>query len=396
MEGFDLDLFISDDGTFFSTRKVYRKKDKKVFCLKISKEVLEEENRQLIENEFLLMKNLKHPNIIKYISSYWDDNKFYILTEFVDGGNLKSKITQKLSEQEILKILVQILEGLNCLHSHNIVHQNLKPENILFTKSGQIKITNFRYAKVIEKSVLPPLSSVDNSIFIAPEINLNQPYGTASDIWSIGVIAYLLATQILPLNGSTQKEMIEGQIVLKTDFIHLEGQFSSNFKYIVNKMLIKLPGLRPAAQQLLFTIKGQFPILQTKNQFLSAQIPKYSRQIEKKFSSNPPPNRIEVNSKSSNEIESNSHSPIQIEKNSESSAKFQNLKYARNWMHLLRILIQSMLEIDFERRPTTAQCLTLPCLLNIATIPIPDFNLAETQPEQGRERLEFGEIHDLL
>jgi serine/threonine protein kinase len=77
------------------------------------------------------MKECNHPNLIQFIESFNYEQKFCIVMEFADDGNLTQNISQNLSELEVLQILCQILEGLKYLHSKNIVHRDLKPENIL-------------------------------------------------------------------------------------------------------------------------------------------------------------------------------------------------------------------------------------------------------------------------
>jgi calcium/calmodulin-dependent protein kinase I len=102
--------------------------------------------------------------------------------QFAEGGNLVPTIIQALQEQEIAEILVQILEGLNYLHSKNIVHKNLKPENILFLKNGKIKIAEIRFAENVEFSTILEKVSSDTFPYIVPELYLNEPYEAPCDI----------------------------------------------------------------------------------------------------------------------------------------------------------------------------------------------------------------------
>jgi serine/threonine protein kinase len=114
-----------------------------VFCLKTSNRPVPQAERSKYEDEYNLMKNFDHPNIPKCESCFWNEDQFCIVVELIDGGSLLNKVQEKLNELQIIEILVQILEGLNYLHSKKVFHRDLKPNNLLLTRNGQIKIGGF-------------------------------------------------------------------------------------------------------------------------------------------------------------------------------------------------------------------------------------------------------------
>lgn len=145
------------------------------------------------------------------------------------------KLEQQLNEEEILQILVQILDGLDYLHHQNIIHRDLKLENILLTKNGQIKLADFGFSKEIDTSMVSKLTFCGTLPYISPEIYLNKFYGKPSDIWAVGVIGYFLSTQYLPFNARTQEEF--NQIVVHAHPNSLGVNFSKTFNDLIINML---------------------------------------------------------------------------------------------------------------------------------------------------------------
>jgi serine/threonine protein kinase len=177
---------ILGSGTFGTAMKFTRKLDGKEICIKMSN-IVNDHKRKIMEKE---IKNLNHPNIIEFYTCFMYQNKIGIVMELADGGNLLRKTKEVLSEYEILIILVQILNGLQYLHARHIVHLDLKPENILLTKDNEIKICDFGLSKFLEQSIVSHLTFAGTTHYISPEVYLDGPGGTPSDIWSLGVIGY--------------------------------------------------------------------------------------------------------------------------------------------------------------------------------------------------------------
>lgn len=201
MDGYKLEALPIGSGTFGNTFKAIREEDEKEVCIKISNDIEDEADRKQMEQEFELISQIKHENIIEFYSSFWMGPKFCIVLELADG-NLREKIEAKLNEHEIIEILVQILFALQHFHSQKIIHRNIKLENILL-KQGQIKIAESGFTKTLNTQ----LTSAVNLNYLAPETFSNEKGDITRDIWSVGVIIYLLAAQKFPLMLITKKKL---------------------------------------------------------------------------------------------------------------------------------------------------------------------------------------------
>jgi serine/threonine protein kinase len=162
--------------------------------------------------------------------------------EFANCGSLQDQVDQKLGEQQIIEILVQLLEGLKYLHQHKIFHRDLKPANILFI-NGNLKIADFGMARSIDKTVASQVTQGGSQPFMPPEMFLNKKRGLLSDIWSAGVIVYYLATQKLPFDSE--------DAIKKSEPAPLPNTFTTDFKNLILVMLNKNILDCPSAEALL-------------------------------------------------------------------------------------------------------------------------------------------------
>ncbi|KYR01992.1 putative protein serine/threonine kinase [Tieghemostelium lacteum] len=155
----------------------------------------------LISKEISIVKYLDHPNIIKMYDCFCTEQNVYIIMEYVRGYELFDEIVQRkyLSELESRTIIHQILNALSYLHTKNIAHRDLKPENIKFLTTdanSPIKVLDFGFARYLSKnddqencSQSLPVGTLG---YESPEILLNKANNCASDIWSLGIICYIL------------------------------------------------------------------------------------------------------------------------------------------------------------------------------------------------------------
>ena len=165
-----------------------------------------------IKKEVDILHQIDHPNIIQLYEVYETKLEVILVLELVSGGELFDYISEKdhLSEEEASAFIKQILDGVEHLHSKNIAHLDLKPENIMLLNknSTRIKLIDFGLAQMIgpNSNIRAMMGTAE---FIAPEIVSYEPLSLATDMWSIGVITYILLSGASPFLGDEQQETYE-------------------------------------------------------------------------------------------------------------------------------------------------------------------------------------------
>ncbi|ESQ30749.1 hypothetical protein EUTSA_v10011509mg [Eutrema salsugineum] len=160
-----------------------------------------------IKREIRTLKVLKHPNIVRIHEVLASKTKIYMVLECVTGGDLFDRIVSKgkLSETEGRKLFQQLIDGISYCHNKGVFHRDLKLENVLLDAKGHIKITDFGLSALPqhlrEDGLLHTTCGSPN--YVAPEVLANKGYdGAASDIWSCGVILYVILTGCLPFDDT--------------------------------------------------------------------------------------------------------------------------------------------------------------------------------------------------
>ncbi|KAJ6247844.1 serine/threonine-protein kinase dclk3 [Anaeramoeba flamelloides] len=201
------------DGTFSVVRKAQHKFTNKTYAVKILKKSQLDNQKQLIANEIEILGNLDHPNVIKMKEIFDTPKKIFIVMEYVSGGELFNKLQQveKFSEHKTAKIIKMILLALQYLHKNKIVHRDLKPENLLYTEENDeiiVKLTDFGLSKILSSRDMMT-TACGTPYYVAPEIIKREPYGPSVDIWSTGVIIYVLLTGCAPFYDDSIPKMFD-------------------------------------------------------------------------------------------------------------------------------------------------------------------------------------------
>jgi len=180
----------------------------------------------------------------------------YLILEFASGGELFDAIVKKgsYSETDAAKIIRQILEAIQYVHNHGIAHRDLKPENLLLVQSetGEdiIKIADFGLSKDFGAEQLQ--TSCGTPDYVAPEVLMGEPYDMGVDIWSIGVISYVLLCGFPPFYGDSQKELFENIMNGTYDFPDPEWtEVSDQAKDFIKKILVVDVEKRASAEECL-------------------------------------------------------------------------------------------------------------------------------------------------
>ena len=209
-----------------------------------------ENNDEEVLNEVNILKKIDHKNIIKIFEFYIDDNNYYLVTEYCKGGELFVLLRKiKLTEIQVAYIMFQLFSAINYCHKMKIIHRDLKPENILITKNNKgfirIKICDFGTSQIFQKGEVQ-YSIVGSLLYMAPEI-IEKKYNFKCDLWSCGVIMYLLLTTRFPFYGDNNKEKMESILHKEYNTKYLE-KFSENTKDLLRKLLEKEPKQRINAE----------------------------------------------------------------------------------------------------------------------------------------------------
>ena len=166
----------------------------------------ESQTQARFQREALATSELSHPNIVSVLDVGTDHGLPYMVMEYVDGPDLKDYIRENspLDLREVIQIMDQILSAVALAHKHNVIHRDLKPQNILIDKIGNIKIAYFGIAVALNQSSITQTNSVMGSVhYMSPEQTRGGLVTRQSDIYSLGIILYELITGTVPFNGDT-------------------------------------------------------------------------------------------------------------------------------------------------------------------------------------------------
>ena len=171
-----------------------------------------------VKNEVEILKIANHPNIIKLHSVFESVYYIYIIMEYCAGGDLFSYLEQrqfKLKEERAAQIIQQLSTAVYFLHEYGIIHRDLKPENILMTDTSdtaKIKLLDFGLGKMVGPNELCE-EFFGTLSYVSPEVLQSKPYNKSVDLWSIGVITYLLVSGFLPFDDENSEKEIARQTI---------------------------------------------------------------------------------------------------------------------------------------------------------------------------------------
>lgn len=166
------------------------------------------------KKEVDVLKKMKHSNITEFFESFIYNSKLYIVMEHADGGDLSAAITRRKSssqhwpEEEVMRIFVQICLALKHVHNHNVLHRDLKSQNIFLTSKGIVKLGDFGISKVLEDYEAIAQTQIGTPYYLSPEICDSRPYGRPSDIWALGVVLYELLALELPFQAQSLPALV--------------------------------------------------------------------------------------------------------------------------------------------------------------------------------------------
>jgi len=189
--------------------------------------------------------------VVQYVESFEDEKYLYIVMEYCSGQELFKHIEQKVkfTEQEAASIIYKIIEALNHIHSLGIVHRDLKPENIMIDDEGNPKLLDFGLSKNTQGNSLLLKSVVGSKLFMAPEMLSAMPHTFTCDMWSLGIILFIMLSGSYPFDTrNLEHEIQETPIVF---YPTMWKGISQTGKDFVMDLLDKNPVSRISAKKAL-------------------------------------------------------------------------------------------------------------------------------------------------
>ncbi|TKS80622.1 Mitogen-activated protein kinase kinase kinase kinase 5 [Collichthys lucidus] len=244
-------------GTYGEVYKARNKQNGELAAIKVIK-MEPEDDFSIIQQEIVIVKSCKHPNIVAYYGSYIRSNKLWICMEFCGGGSLQDvyHVTGPLSEPQIAYICREMLQGLDYLHAQKKIHRDIKGANILLNDQGEVKLADFGISAQITATLARRMSFIGTPYWMAPEVaavELKGGYNELCDIWSVGITAIELAELQPPMFDVHPLRVLF--LMSKSGYqppkLKDKSKWSSMFYNFVKAMLVRNPKKRPSASKML-------------------------------------------------------------------------------------------------------------------------------------------------
>lgn len=245
-------------GTYSVVRVAQHIESKKLYAAKVIDKNLMRGREHLVRNEVVVLRRISTgcDHILSMVDYFETESSLYFITELCRGGELFDRVYEKrqLEESEAAKIIREVSEGVCYLHSHGIVHRDLKLENVLFkNKSDAIRIADFGLSRIVDEEHLKVLmTTCGTTSYMAPEIFTKQGHGKPVDIWAIGILTYFVLAGYTPFEAETPAQ--ERQAILKGEYDFSDScwdQVSDSAKNFIGQCLQAKPEERITATQCL-------------------------------------------------------------------------------------------------------------------------------------------------
>ncbi|ROL50411.1 Striated muscle preferentially expressed protein kinase [Anabarilius grahami] len=208
----------------------------------------EPESKQAVLQEYDILKSLHHEKVMALHEAYVTPRYLVLISECCSGKELLYSLIDRFrySEDDVVAYIVQILQGLDYLHSRRILHLDIKPENIIVTYMNVVKIIDFGSAQTFNplflKQFCPPIGTLD---YMSPEMLKGDVVGPPADIWSIGVLTYIMLSGRLPFTENGPAETEARIQAAKFDLSKLYQNVSQSASLFLKKILCSYPWARP-------------------------------------------------------------------------------------------------------------------------------------------------------
>uniref|UniRef100_A0A3Q1FKQ6 Serine/threonine-protein kinase Nek2 n=1 Tax=Acanthochromis polyacanthus TaxID=80966 RepID=A0A3Q1FKQ6_9TELE len=256
-------LYTIGSGSYGRCQKIRRKTDGKILVWKeLDYGTMAESEKQMLVSEVNLLRELKHPNIVRYYDRIIDrtNTMLYIVMEYCEGGDLSSLISRcikerrYLEEQFILRMMAQLTLALKECHRRSdgratVLHRDLKPANIFLDSKQNVKLGDFGLARILNHDTSFAKTFVGTPYYMSPEQINRMSYNEKSDIWSLGCLLYELCALSPPFTAYNQRELAEK--IREGKFRRIPFRYSEELNTLLGKMLYLKDYLRPSVESIL-------------------------------------------------------------------------------------------------------------------------------------------------
>ena len=262
------------EGSYSTVYKVRRKADLKMYALKkVKLKNLSEKEKQNALNEIRILASIKSDHIITYKEAFIEEKEkiLCLVTEFANKGDLFQKITyfkqmqKSFEEKDIWNIFIQILQGLKCLHDHNILHRDLKSANIFLFNNNLAKIGDLNVSKVTKNGI--GHTQTGTPYYASPEVWNDESYTNKSDIWSLGCVLY----EMICLTPPFKAESMDGLYhkIIKGKYNKIPEKYAKELNEVLKLLFNVNPKERPSCDELLKNsiIKNKIEFFEENNKF---------------------------------------------------------------------------------------------------------------------------------
>ena len=247
-------------GAFGSAYKVFNKNNNNIYVMKkIPKHSVSNEKMKKFKNEAKILSSFSNEHIVKYCESFYSKNSFNIVMEYCDGSTIKSYIDNHKSNNHLINkdtiytFILDICEGLKEIHSKNIIHKDLKPDNLFLTNDLRVKLGDFGISKRLYDSRDYARTCFGPIMYMAPEEIRRQKYNYKIEIWSLGCVIHELCT--LEICFQNPQNITEGRY--KKINVNYYGDFLQN---LIDALLNQDYHKRPSAEEIIgFINKKEIP-----------------------------------------------------------------------------------------------------------------------------------------
>ncbi|KAL8491033.1 hypothetical protein ACS0TY_022883 [Phlomoides rotata] len=209
---------------------------------------------QCLHNEVKLTQLVSgHPNVVGVFDVYEDDEFLHVVLEYCGGGDLLERVSTRpaFSESEARRVMIPLMEAITHCHRNGVAHRDIKPENILFNSYNELKLADFGSAECFGNGGLMS-GIVGTPYYVAREVLAGCEYDETVDVWSAGVILYIMLSGIPPFYGESVTEIFEAVLRANLRFPRsVFGSISGEAKDLIRRMLCKDVSRRLSADQVL-------------------------------------------------------------------------------------------------------------------------------------------------